>query len=157
MKILLLFCVISAQAFGGSHLNSYCEKLQGEIVSELQCPKSGLKLHWDFCVTKDPQNRPLFFDGCTGPSGGHAELFYPACIQHDYCYHHEPASNNLRQLDCDRKFLETALKSCSRAQDLNKCKRWAHVMYRGIRGFGKLAFNCANYEAQYEDELASLP
>lgn len=150
MKVLITLLLIPVTAFGNDRLERFCSEAGGTIVESFTCPKSKLKLGWKFCLSKDSKDRVLFFDGCTGPSGGHTDLFYSSCIKHDYCYHHEPATNGLSQKDCDEQFLENALSACQDASDKKKCENWAKVMYRGLRGFGKLAFNCANYEADYQ-------
>jgi hypothetical protein len=152
MRFFLLICLLlplSLTVKANRRLKTHCAQVGGTVVQELTCPKSKLKLSWKFCLTEDQNGRPLFFDGCTGPSGGHTDLFYPACIQHDYCYHHEPATHGYQQVDCDQQFLKEALNLCAQANDQKKCRAWAKAMYRALRSFGKIAFNCADYEADY--------
>lgn len=115
------------------------------------CPKSGLVIRWDFCVAQSPKGETLFTDGCTGPSGGHSELFYPACIKHDFCYHHEPVTSGKTRKDCDQEFLAETLKLCNQSENPQKCEVWAYSMYSALRGFGELAFNCAEYPADYRN------
>jgi hypothetical protein len=146
---LMLSLISLSGANANERLKNYCAHIGGKVVKEYICPKSKLKLGWDFCVSKDQSGVTLFFDGCTGPSGGHADLFYPACVKHDYCYHHEPSSNGYKQIDCDKQFLNEALDLCTQADDQKKCRNWAKAMYRAVRGFGGIAFNCADYEANY--------
>lgn len=151
MKIIIFFflMILGPSAFSQSRLENYCHKIGGQVHKEYTCPKSKLKLKWDFCITQDNQGRELFFDGCTGPSGGHADLLYPACIKHDFCYHHEPTTHGYNQRDCDRQFLDESLSLCQAANDPDNCRAWARAMYTALRGFGKIAFHCADYEASY--------
>lgn len=146
----LLSFFITSFSQAETPLKRYCDQAGGVVIDKFQCPKSKLNLKWNFCFTKSPAGAPLFFDGCTGPSGGHTELFYPACIKHDYCYHHEPATNGLSRSDCDKQFLNNALDLCVGAPDQEKCRLWAQAMYKALVGFGDIAFNCANYKADYE-------
>ncbi|MAE58639.1 MAG: hypothetical protein CME69_07140 [Halobacteriovorax sp.] len=145
----LFFLVTMQNAFANDLLNTYCKELGGEVRKTYQCPKSRLKLSFGFCVFENDQGIEQFFDGCTGPDGGHTALFYPHCIKHDLCYHHEPISNGLKQKDCDQEFRDGLLRSCRQAKSEKKCRAWAKTMYRAVRMFGVLAFNCANYEASY--------
>lgn len=145
----LLLILICSYANANERLKRYCAQIGGKVVEGYTCPKSRLKLNWDFCVSEDESGATLFFDGCTGPSGGHTDLFYPVCIKHDYCYHHEPATHGYQQVDCDKQFLNEALDLCAQAHDQKKCRSWVKAMYRALRSFGKIAFNCADYEADY--------
>lgn len=153
MKLTLLtfaLMLASQTALANDILQKYCDDAGGKISQGFTCPKSKLRLGWKFCTLKDPDNKPLFFDGCTGPSGGHTELFYSSCIKHDYCYHHEPATNGYERIDCDKQFLANATSACVNAPDRKKCEDWAKIMYQGLRAFGELAFHCANYKADYQ-------
>jgi hypothetical protein len=150
MKFLSLFiCFFLFQAKASDLLTRHCQEIGGQMHDSYTCPKSGLTIRWDFCVSKSSQGITLFTDGCTGPSGGHTELFYPACIQHDYCYHHEPVTSGMNRRDCDQEFLQTTLKLCQQSENPNVCEMWAYSMYSALRGFGELAFNCAKYPADY--------
>ncbi len=144
-----LLILVSFNIRADERLKKYCSQIGGNVVNEFTCPKSKLKLKFDFCLTKDDLGRMLFFDGCTGPSGGHADLFYPACIKHDYCYHHEPNTHGYTRSDCDHQFLNNTLDLCAKAEDQKDCRLWAQSMYRALRMFGDVAFNCAKYEADY--------
>lgn len=141
---LILHFLMAPAAGAKDLLSQYCEQLGGQVESGYQCPQSKLKLPWRFCVFTHESGQEQFFDGCTGPAGGHQALFYPACIQHDLCYHHEPATTGRKQRDCDQKFLDQALISCRLSDDISKCERWARVMFAALRGFGAIAFHCAN-------------
>lgn len=145
--ISLLF--VASNSYGEDLLKSYCDKAQGEVVKGFKCPKNRLKLPWNFCISQDRLGRTLFFDGCTGPAGDYKALFFPACIAHDNCYHHEPNSNGISKAQCDQKFLTDMTESCKEAEDSEKCVSWAKTMYRAVDTFGELAFNCAKYEAEY--------
>ena len=147
---LITITLFALAAEANDLLEHFCALEGGDVVNELTCPKSKIPLPWKFCVFKNGQGDRLFFNGCTGPSGGHSALFYPACIQHDHCYHHEPVSNGLSRRDCDERFLVQLSERCELAADQENCLFWARTMFRAVRTGGFAAFNCAKYEADYE-------
>lgn len=142
----LLFSQIS---LADDLLKRHCQQIGGEMVKTITCPKSKLRLSFGFCLSKDPQGTRLFSDGCTGPMGEYKELFYPLCIQHDHCYHHEPSTNGLSRKDCDMAFLDSAVKACDGTKKPENCQTTAKSLYVGLRAFGWVAFNCADYPADY--------
>ncbi|EQC50992.1 prokaryotic phospholipase A2 [Bacteriovorax sp. DB6_IX] len=130
-------------------LVQYCDDLGGKVVNSYRCPKSKLKIPFQFCTYTNQFGEHQFFDGCTGPSGGHSELFYPHCIRHDLCYHHEPSTSGKTQKMCDSEFKRGLLNSCQNAENPKKCRSWAKTMYKAVRSFGRLAYNCADYQGHY--------
>lgn len=131
-------------------LKKYCDQLAGVIVGKYQCPRTRLHMLSEFCILRDRYAKRLFFDGCSGPTGPYRTLFYPACIKHDLCYHHEPATNGYRRLDCDNQFLTNLKEKCLEARNQDQCRVWSELLYKGVRNFGQLAFNCANSVADYD-------
>lgn len=150
LKIVLMLFVTIRASVAADLLQDHCNKKQGIVVDTFTCPRTKLKLNWNFCLAKTAKDEPIFFDGCTGPSGGHAALFYPACIQHDLCYHHEPLTSGLSQKDCDQQFLKQALASCSQSPNQKSCQKWAHTMFYALRTGGVVAFNCSKSKADYK-------
>lgn len=147
MKYLFAFSLLlfSSHSFSKDrYLKVHCDQFGGEVLNKFKCPKSKVTIPFKFCVIKRENNTPLFFDGCTGPTGGNTELFYPSCIEHDLCYHREPATNGKSQKKCDQELRENLLDSCQTLSDSKTCETWAHGMYRAVRMFGKLAYNCAD-------------
>jgi hypothetical protein len=126
------------------NLEQICHELGGTLERGFKCPNTSFPLLTPVCFFDNEFGEKHFTDGCTGPSGGHKEIFLASCIRHDLCYHHEPASNGLKQKDCDRAFLEDLNRACFKAPNQNKCRRWASIMYKSLRGFGGLAFRCEN-------------
>lgn len=122
-------------------------------MNGLSCDKRKIRWKTSFCSFKDLSNREMFFNGCSGPTGGHSELFYPACIKHDLCYHHEPATRGLSKSDCDKNFRSDLLQSCDLAKNRKYCEIWAKIMYEGVRFGGKMAYNCHNNVAAYTELL----
>ena len=149
IKLLPLFLFLMLSSLNASELEKYCYQYGGEVVSSYTCPKSKLKLPFDFCVYKNKEGITQFFDGCTGPKNEFTKYFYPHCIAHDLCYHHEPVSSGLSQKDCDTKFKKGMLQECEGVKNSKKCKTWAKTMYSAVRALGKLAFHCADYKADY--------
>lgn len=125
-------------------LEQFCEELNGRIENGGKCPNTSFPLMSKVCHFENQYQETHFTDGCTGPSGGHRDIFLSACIKHDLCYHHEPASSGKSQKQCDDEFLENLLKSCFLAEDLGHCQKWAKVMHRSLRTFGALAYRCDN-------------
>ncbi len=152
MKIILLLFAYNSLSYAGDNLLfKYCKKYNGELHEKFTCPKTQLTFSFGFCVFHNNDNIKQFFDGCTGPSGGFEERFYPHCIKHDLCYHHEPISNGKKKSQCDREFHDGLLSSCSdlEGKRFKSCQRWSGTLYNAVRFFGRLAFNCANYEGKY--------
>lgn len=150
IKLITFILFFSINTFAGDELlKEYCNKLDGKVVSSYQCPKSKLTIPFEFCLFNNSHGVKQFFDGCTGPTGGNSSLFYPSCIKHDLCYHHEPISNGKSQKECDTELLADLITSCEKSLKKKKCIRWAKLMFRAVRSFGKLAYNCADYEGIY--------
>lgn len=124
-------------------LYNYCQQMGGEIKDSYQCPKSGIKLYWDFCVINKGEQE-IFFDGCTGPMGSYKKLFYPHCINHDICYHKTPLTSQNSKEDCDEIFFQGMRQSCESSPKKDRCFNWAKRAYWTVKRFGELAFNCAD-------------
>jgi len=125
-------------------LDKFCDLYGGQVQFGYKCPKSNIYLPVRFCVIKGDDGVEKFFDGCTGPTGKFASVFYPSCVKHDFCYHKEPVTSGMTQKECDAQLLEGLLESCNATDDYDDCVSWANVMYKAVRNFGKLAYNCAN-------------
>lgn len=151
IKLLTLFFLIAfCNLANADLLFKYCSQHSGTVYKGHKCPKSKIPLPINTCVFRNDDGVKQFFNGCSGPSGGHKEIFYPSCIKHDLCYHHEPSSNGYGQSKCDYIFLQSMLKACEKkAININRCNKWANIMYRGVRIIGKPAFHCANTPAKY--------
>ncbi len=147
---IFLLLTLSQPLFANNLLLSlYCEEYNGKIKNSYKCPKSKLIIPLKFCIIQRENKPPLFFDGCSGPSGGHRKLFFPHCIEHDLCYHREPSTNGRPQVECDIEFYINLLHSCTSLNDTPKrptrCQKWAAAMYRAVRMLGTIAYNCADY------------
>lgn len=134
------FLLTTAQA----SVEELCQEVGGTIQKGYKCPDTSFPLLSKVCFFKNDYGDTHFTDGCTGPSGGHRDLFSKACLKHDLCYHHEPATSGKTQKQCDREFLENMLAACVDAKSYRRCERWAKVMYRTLRVFGGLAYRCDN-------------
>lgn len=133
----------------GDQLTEFCQAVDGEMHRSYRCPKSGLKLPVRTCEYLNNQDDLQFVNGCSGPTGGHTEYFFKACIVHDLCYHHEPSTNGLERKDCDQLFLNTALEGCEGAPNKKSCHFWAKLMYNSLRVIGGPAFHCSDEPANY--------
>ena len=133
-----------------SLLKDHCQLVDGVILSSYQCPKSKIKLPLATCEYINNYQEKLFFNGCSGPSGGYEKQFYVSCIEHDLCYHHEPATNGLTQKECDIKFYQKMLNACkSGVTNRKHCEKWAKRLYRAVRLIGGIAYRCSNQYANY--------
>ena len=123
-------------------LETFCQIKDGEIKEKFKCPKTSFPLLTPVCHFSNSSGQTHFTDGCTGPTGGHRDLFLKSCIAHDLCYHHEPSSSGKTQKDCDLEFRSNLLKACSSAENYEACEKWAKTMYSALRIFGSLAYRC---------------
>jgi hypothetical protein len=150
MKILILIIAICSSNLFASELYKQCDLRKGKVVKGFRCPKSKLRLPINICKFKNDYHEDQFFDGCTGPTGGYKKIFFPACIKHDLCYHHEPVSNAYNRLYCDKQMRDNMLAICDvSAKDIPRCRNWAWLMYKGVRAIGNPAYHCANYFGRY--------
>lgn len=148
--IIFLTIFLNSPLIQADLLEDSCFDYEGEIVKKYTCPKSKLPLPIRTCVFINKNGNQQFYNGCSGPSGGHKEIFYSSCIQHDLCYHHEPITNRLTQKECDYQLYENLLENCdNRATNIPKCRKWAKYMYRALRLIGKPAFHCSNELSSY--------
>lgn len=146
----LILSIITSSAFAESTLKQYCDEYNGRVVKFYQCPRTKIPLPMATCVFENQRGEEQFFNGCSGPSGGHNNIFFKACIAHDLCYHHEPATSGRSQRSCDLEFLSSAKDSCElEARNPQRCKKWANRMYRALRIIGKPAFLCSNSINEY--------
>ena len=132
-----------------SVLEKFCSRYNGEVKFGFTCPKTKLPLPLKMCHFTNSQGEKNFFDGCTGPAGGFTETFYPACIRHDLCYHHEPVTNGKDQAYCDKLFYDIMVESCKGNAKEQKCLKWAKRLYVVVQSVGKLAFHCENTPGSY--------
>lgn len=152
MRIIIFYVILLSaqiQAKSQKTLNSFCQDYGGEVKFGFICPKSKIPLPINMCHFTNSYGEKQFFDGCTAPTGEFTEDFYPACIKHDLCYHHEPVSNGLSQKDCDNKFFSELKLICAKENNKKKCLRYAHYLYKGVRSIGIFAFLCENIKAHY--------
>jgi len=126
-----------------------CKEIHGEIVNHWTCPYSGDERDDVHCMVKDNEKRPMYFNGCTGAFGKYSEVFFPACVYHDLCYHHEPTSNNLQREDCDSKFYNNMFKICDTRPKDDDCADAARWYYNAVATFGKNAWICSKEKANY--------
>ena len=146
MKSLLLITLVLFSSTSFASVEEICQEMQGTIKKGFKCPNTSFPLLTKVCFFKNEYQEEHFTDGCTGPSGGHRKLFTKACLKHDLCYHHEPATSGKTQKQCDQEFLSNMLVACEDAKNFKKCERWAKVMYKSLRAFGGLAYRCDNSE-----------
>ncbi|MCF8060165.1 MAG: hypothetical protein K9K67_12770 [Bacteriovoracaceae bacterium] len=139
---LIFILILSGRIY--ADFESLCHEFGGTLKKGHKCPNTSFPLLTPVCFFKNEYGEEHFTDGCTGPSGGHNDLFLKSCVKHDLCYHHEPLSSGKTQKQCDLEFKDNILRDCLDAPDRSKCERWANVMYKSLRAFGGLAYRCDN-------------
>ncbi len=137
-------------------LITLCAQLGGHVEQGFKCPKTFFRSPAKVCYFDNSYGETLFTDGCTGPTGGHKDLFLPACVQHDLCYHHEPLTSGKTRRQCDDEFLEDLETACIKADNEKRCRRWAKTMVATLRPFGGLAYKCEDKEVREYDILPSF-
>lgn len=128
----------------------YCAEKGGEMVERLTCSESQKKRRGWFCEIEKNKDRHVFFNGCTRSILGFGRIFFHACVRHDMCYHHEPATSGRSRKDCDARFYRDLLAVCDGRKNRFYCQSVAGLFYRGVREFGESSFRCANTEYDYE-------
>jgi hypothetical protein len=124
------------------------------------------------CTHRDSQGRLYFNDGPSVPPAmltvsswiddrvdqmRYNELFWPAGVAHDYCYHGNPITYGLSQVDCDERFIEDLIAACVHHEssdlpwfNMDICQTYAALMYGMVRNHGEESFSGYELEASYE-------
>jgi len=141
MKIIaLIFILLNLPLANASQTQKLCQDLGGKMVNKLQCPQS-----------KD--NRPLvYFNGCTKSVGEYGSVFFKACLKHDFCYHHEPATNGYSKKHCDKQFYVDMLNTCVQEEDFSNvisCSAMALGFYQAVKFGGDNSWECSNSNFDY--------
>ena len=110
----------------------------------------------------------VFHDGCSGQwpkivmpknkkrAKTWGEMFHPACVRHDHCYHHEPKFSKRNQKYCDDQMLKGMRNICTKQfgnskSGLRKCTRAADKMHTALRIAGKKHYKFMNSKVPYVD------
>ena len=148
--LVIIFCLLTTNVMAKDLLLESCQKRNGHIKKAHFCPKSKIPIPARTCFYQNQDDEYEFFNGCSGPTGGFKEIFYPTCIKHDLCYHNEPRSNGRSQKSCDLEFLRNLQTACKTKTDKTaSCLKWAKSLYRALRIIGKPAYHCANNLRNY--------
>lgn len=153
--------VFSAQAFAQSDSNEeqvaeLCQKFNGRLISQWQCPQSRDVRRGTFCELELPAGHAQVFNGCTGSIAGLSSIFFKACVLHDFCYHNEPAVSGKNRADCDLKFLNDMETLCAANGDTRGCLRQAETLYGIVRTGGRSSWACAKNQSPYVQSLNDL-
>ncbi len=127
-----------------------CEQESGQLMNQWQCPHSGEIRKGQFCVVKNQNGQNLVFNGCTGSFSDMGDFFFPACVQHDFCYHNEPGHSGKSKKQCDEQFLKNMRTLCD-TQGFNSklCHGQAWSFYKAVSHFGDASWNCSKEKAEY--------
>jgi len=149
----ILLCILFLTSVSAETLSEICQRMNGELLNEWQCPTSGKLRKGLFCRVEDPLKRSLVTNGCTGANFGpikpYASVFLKSCIKHDLCYHHEPTTTGLSKSDCDKNFLIHVTQDCNGVENQKECLEWAQRFYLVVTKFGERSWSCSKEEADY--------
>lgn len=149
--LFIAFATLSFNALAANEqLQTYCQEVGGKTVSRLTCHASLKARKGPFCLIDSGKNAQVFFNGCTKSLFGYGNVFFHACVKHDLCYHHEPATSGLKKSECDNQFYRNMMKICSTQRHQTTCSAMAAVFYRGVQSFGDKSFKCSNNKYDYE-------
>lgn len=138
-------------------LKNYCAKSGGKMIDQLNCPTSGAVRKGPWCESKDSAGNEMFTNGCDYSFGSYGDLFFRACVLHDYCYHHEPVSNGLSRDACNKKLLTDMYEICQiEGRTDEHCHTAAKIFYEAVTFFGGKAWKCSKVEANYPRDFGSL-
>lgn len=155
---LSLIMSVSSVSFADQQLIEYCLQTGGEVVQEWTCPATGSIRAGEACKQKNGQGQVMYFNGCSAPEGRYKDLFFKACVVHDLCYHHEPATNNKSKVDCDNDFLKNMKKICKATNPFSlECGIVAQTFYAAVANAGDVAFACSKENVQYPSDMDQLP
>jgi hypothetical protein len=122
------------------------------------------------CLYRDGKGRAFFDDGPSTPASAHfisgisdsydlarwGLLFWPAAVNHDYCYHHNPITRGLSQQDCDMQMLSDLSAVCETEAfkkiswfDQDVCHKNAALAFATVRGCGDKYYAVQNTLVDY--------
>lgn len=139
-----MLLVSAASGFQVDRLtHSVCREMGGQMVQSVDCPSQDRSRGGHFCkVSEKPF---IFFNGCSIGFDFYKETFFPACMKHDLCYHHEPSSTGLLRRDCDKKFKKEMLEICDSLSEYQSgCRVAAQLYYSTVRVAGNRSWECSN-------------
>lgn len=151
IKLFFVIAVFPTTGFSFTKdLAGKCSMFGGDLIHQWICPQSGKVRNEDHCLVYDAYSNPMVFNGCSGSFGNYGEVFFQACVYHDFCYHHEPTSNGYSKEDCDSKFLLDMMDICKYEQaDDHDCEGSAKWFYRAVDFFGGSSWDCSKQPASY--------
>ncbi len=153
-----LSIIYSTRSFATSDefLIKKCQEMEGTIVRNWTCPRSGDHRNELHCQILDEEGRSMYFNGCSGSVGNYGEIFFQACVYHDLCYHHEPATHGYKRYDCDSQFYHNMIKICDSRPKDSRCKGRARLFFDAVSTFGKNAWICSSDQASYPRRIEWL-
>ncbi|MGC6392032.1 MAG: hypothetical protein ACON5C_09470, partial [Alphaproteobacteria bacterium] len=158
--------VVSVQWFSGNYTTStgkLWERKSPGGVCELKAKVAGRSTTYTFfhdgCSGQAPGTPPTTTNGTNYVTWG--RFFHAACVRHDHCYHHEPATNGRNQKTCD-DHMKTAMDGfCDkryRNSNTNQavCRAASALMYTALRATNKFKANGSKH-FQFENTSAPYP
>lgn len=132
-------------------LNAYCAEVNGVMVKGWNCPSTPERRSGWYCKLKNKKNEDLIFNGCSSASGEFADLFFKACVKHDFCYHSEPGFSGKTKEQCDLELLANTTQICnSQTSNTILCHTNAKAYYSAVKLRGAKAWACSKTSAGYE-------
>lgn len=156
----------------GACENGFAEVSFDGIVERQACNRGEGGTAADQCLHRDAQGRGYFNDGPSVPhllqrlSGTlhpdidqyrYLDLFWPAGVNHDYCYHHGATLYGYDQEACDGQYFSDLSAVCANdayraTYDWFKrrsCRQVAALHYAAVRAQGQGAYNVLQTEVAY--------
>lgn len=156
--IVILFTSLVSTSFADKQLTDYCKLTGGQIISSWTCPVTGYQKTGDTCKQTNSAGQSLYFNGCSAPDSKYKNLFFKACIIHDFCYHHEPQTTGKSKKNCDDQFLENMKKICKTSKPLSlDCGFAAQAFYLAVDQGGDKSFMCSKEKVPYPQNMDQLP
>lgn len=155
----------------GNVLKNYCDQNGGTLSEQWTCPTSQESRTGLFCTLKNDQGKELVTNGCTGAKGEYGDIFFPACVIHDFCYHHEPNTSQKSKEFCDRQLLRDFRKICENYPEeeiqfegvsastgitKERCEGTAVLFYLAVKLGGKKSWSCSKEDALYPSTFMEL-
>lgn len=85
-------------------------------------------------------------------------LFWPAGVNHDYCYHHGHATYDFERIDCDKQYFRDLSAVCAKPEHQSldwfndsACRKIAVSHYSAVRHAGEEPYDVQNSRVRYPE------
>ena len=156
---------------GRTRLHLSQDEGQESALQEQACDSGQGTVYEHQCVYYTSAGQVYFNDGPSQPPwieratgvldvkwdvGRWSSLFWPAAVNHDYCYHHNGITRGYTHKDCDEQMLADLSALCAEPRfheldwfGVDLCKRQAAITFASVRAFGDEAWEIMNTHVDY--------